>query len=269
VKSGVLTLGVATAGISTATALQRTGHVSAATLAPSLQSFWSGRVWLVATSALVADRPAVPSIAGFVVVGLAALAVARPRVVWLSAALGHVGSALAVYGGIELVRATDPNAFASVLATVDYGTSAVIAAWLGAIAYRLWSRDPRLSIGLCVAATLVGWALHASLTVLDSEHLVAFGIGLAVARLAHSSQKSATGTPSPPSGRSEPTATISRPSGPASNARATSGATRITSHCRTPMISSSSFKRPEPETTTYASSCSRWRWAEPVRKPGP
>jgi hypothetical protein len=180
-KSGVLPLGALTAAVSAVTALERTGHVSAATLAPSAQSFAAGRVWLVATSVLVADRPAAPSIAGFLVVGLATLALFGPKVVWLSAALGHIGSALAAYGAIALARALDPDAFASVFSLVDYGTSAVIAAWLGAIAYRLWSRDPRLSVLLCVAAVVVGWLLHPQLTALDTEHLVAALAGIAVA----------------------------------------------------------------------------------------
>jgi hypothetical protein len=181
-KSDVLPLGAVTAGISAVTALERTGHVSAATLAPSPQSFAAGRVWLVATSVLIADRPAAASIAGFLVVGLATLALLGPKVAWLSAALGHVGSALAAYGAIMLVRAIDPDAFAAVYSLVDYGTSAVIAAWLGAIAYRLWARDPRLSVLLCAAAVLVGWLLHPQLTALDAEHLVAALTGVAVAR---------------------------------------------------------------------------------------
>jgi hypothetical protein len=180
-KSGVLPLGAVTAGISAVTALERTGHVSAATLAPSPQSFAAGRVWLVATSVLIADRPAAASVAGFLVVGLAALVLLGPKVLWLSAAIGHVGSALAVYGVIVLVRSLDPDAFAAVVSLVDFGTSAVIAAWLGAIAYRLWSRDPRLAVLLFVAALVVGWLLHPQLTALDAEHLVAAAAGVAIA----------------------------------------------------------------------------------------
>lgn len=82
-------------------------------------------------------------------------------------------------------------------------------------------------------------------------------------------QKSLTISPSPPSGRSLPIAISVIPSGPPSNARATCGATRTTSHCLTSVISSSSRTRPEPETTTYASSCSRWRWPNGARRPGP
>ena len=49
---------------------------------------------------------------------------------------------------------------------------------------------------------------------------------------------------------SAPTHKRTRPSGPASNARMTFGATRITSHSATSTMSSSSFSRPEPPTTT-------------------
>src|SRR5918992_2431669 len=74
---------------------------------------------------------------------------------------------------------------------------------------------------------------------------------------AASGQGLSEGSPSPSSGFGPPTATTSMPSGPASKARSTSGATRITSHWRTSLISSSSRTRPDPLTTTYASSCSR------------
>ena len=51
-------------------------------------------------------------------------------------------------------------------------------------------------------------------------------------RIRQSVQKSLTISPSPPSGRSAPIAIISSPSGPASNARTTPGATRTRSHWR-------------------------------------
>ena len=62
-------------------------------------------------------------------------------------------------------------------------------------------------------------------------------------------QKSATDSPSPLSGRSLPTAMYSRPSGPASIARTTLGATRTMSHCRSSTTSSPMRIRPEPERT--------------------
>jgi drug/metabolite transporter (DMT)-like permease len=69
-------------------------------------------------------------------------------------------------------------------------------------------------------------------------------------RPAQSVQKSGSISPSPPSGRSLPIAISSRPSLPASNPRATGGATRKTSHWRSSTVSSSRRTRPEPEITT-------------------
>ena len=65
----------------------------------------------------------------------------------------------------------------------------------------------------------------------------------------YSAHQFSTCTPSPPSGRSEPTAMISRPSSPPSKARTTAGATRITSHSRSSTTSSSSLIRPDPPIT--------------------
>lgn len=183
-KGGYVPLGVTTGAISAVTVLQRTGRVPLAALAPSPGAFGAGRVWLVATSFLVADRPAVPSIVGVAVVGVAALVLCGPRVVWLSAACGHVGSALAVYAGIALVRVVDPGALERLISVVDYGTSAIIAAWIGVVAYRLWRRDRRLSIGLVTVSSSIGALLRPDLTLLDLEHAVALGVGVATAHYA-------------------------------------------------------------------------------------
>src|SRR5205823_4729814 len=47
-----------------------------------------GKLWLLATSALVADRPWLPSLLGFAAVGLAAVAVCGARTTWVLAAVG-------------------------------------------------------------------------------------------------------------------------------------------------------------------------------------
>jgi sulfoxide reductase heme-binding subunit YedZ len=57
-------------------------------------------------------------------------------------------------------------------------------------------------------------------------------------------------TPSPSGGLGPPTAMTSRPSGPASKARTTSGATRTTSQGRSSRTSSLSSSRPDPATMT-------------------
>jgi hypothetical protein len=175
---------VAAAGvISGATAASRTGLIAVRTLAASPASFADGRVWLLGTSALLADRPAAASLFGFLLVGLAAVHLCGPRIAWTAAAGGHVLSALAVYLAVGLARMADPGAAERVLRLPDYGTSAVIAAWIGAIAYVLWSRGrPAGAVSLVVVAALAGWYFKGSLTVIDTEHAVALAVGAAAMR---------------------------------------------------------------------------------------
>jgi len=170
----------ATGLISAGTALTRLGQLPLRELAATPASVSDGRVWLLVTSALVADKPAFASISGFLVVGLAAVWLCGPRVAWIAAAAGHVASAAAVYTAIGLVRLAFPTAYEQVLYLGDYGTSAIIAAWIGAIATVLWLRGRRAgAVGLVVVSALVGWLCKGSLTVLDTEHAVALAIGVA------------------------------------------------------------------------------------------
>jgi hypothetical protein len=165
------------------TALSRLELLPVRSLASTPESFADGRVWLLASSALVADRPALASIAGFVVVGLAAVALCGGRAVWVAAALGHVCSAAIVYAAIDLARSVDPSAFEGILNYPDYGTSAIIAAWIGAIAYQLWSRGMRTgAVALPVVAGLAGWLFKGTLTVLDLEHGFALACGIVAMR---------------------------------------------------------------------------------------
>ncbi len=158
-------------------------------LAATPRDIAEGKVWLLATSALVADRPWLPSMLGFVGVGLVALAVCGTAMTWATAALGHMVSTLLVYALVAAVGLVRPHAFQSVLTLSDYGLSAIIAVWLGAIASLEWKRRPAVGpraavAALCVLAALVGWLLRPDLTVLDLEHLVAFALGAALVRRA-------------------------------------------------------------------------------------
>jgi hypothetical protein len=172
-RGGIFVL-VAAGVISVVTVLSRLEVLSASALASTPESLGEGRVWLLASSALVADRPAVASIAGFVVVGIAAVALCGARVVWVAAALGHVLSAAIVYAAI------DASNFSGVARFPDYGTSAIIAAWIGAIACLMWLRGRRArAVVLGVVSALLGWFFKGQLTVLDTEHAVALAIGAA------------------------------------------------------------------------------------------
>jgi hypothetical protein len=58
----------------------------------------------------------------------------------------------------------------------------MIAAWIGVIAYRLWTRGAAAAaVGLCLVAALVGSLFRPDLDILDTEHAVALGIGIGVA----------------------------------------------------------------------------------------
>jgi len=169
---GAVSVLAAAGVISVVTVLSRLEVFSARALASTPESLGEGRVWLLASSALVADRPAVASIAGFLVVGIAAVALCGARVVWVGAALGHVFSAAIVYAAL------DASSFSGVARVPDYGTSAIIAAWIGAIACVLWLRGRRAqAVALCVVSGLLGWFFKGQLTVLDTEHAVALAIG--------------------------------------------------------------------------------------------
>jgi hypothetical protein len=180
--AGGLSVALATGAVSIVTVLNRFGPLPLRELAASERAVGEGRAWLLVTSAFVADRPAVPSIAGLAIVGLAVLAFYGVRLLLAAAALGHVGGTVAVYAALALAHAADPRFATHAMGSADYGTSAVIAAWIGVIAYAVWRRGfGAAALALCVLSGLVGWLLRPDLDVLDTEHIVALGIGIALA----------------------------------------------------------------------------------------
>jgi len=170
-RRSLAAVAAATAVISALTVATREGFVPLRVLAATPESVGDGRIWLLATSALVADRPAAASIAGFAVVGLAAFLLCEARVVWIAAIAGHICSAALVYAVVTGDRHT-----------LDYGTSAIVAAWVGVIAAALWPRTRTGAVALCVAAALLGWYFKGTLTLLDTEHAVALAIGAGLYR---------------------------------------------------------------------------------------
>src|SRR5262249_23886837 len=150
---------VVAAVIAAVTMLNRLGVIPLHDVASSLPAAQEGRIWLLLTSAFVADRPAVPSIVGFVIVGLAALAFCGSRVLWTAALAGHLLGTVLVYVVLDAanVRVTIP----------DFGTSAIIAAWIGVIAYHVRTRGYGVApLALCIVAGLVGWFFRPDLDVL-------------------------------------------------------------------------------------------------------
>jgi hypothetical protein len=180
--AGGLSVALATGAVSIVTVLNRFGPLPLRDIAASERAVGEGRAWLLVTSAFVADRPAVPSIAGLAIVGLAVLAFYGVRLLVAAAALGHVGGTVAVYAALALAHATDPRLAAHAMGSADYGTSAIIAAWIGVIAYAVCRRGSGVAaLALCVLSGLVGWLFRPDIDVLDTEHIVALGIGIALA----------------------------------------------------------------------------------------
>jgi hypothetical protein len=160
------------------------GLVSA--LAASPLRLAEGRVWLLVTSGVLAERPLGPSIISFAFLATLTLVVCGMRAFWLAAILGHVLSTLTVYVVIAVLVSLNPPDYRVVVGSHDYGVSAVSAAWLGAIAAAGWrtrgqTRAGRLMIVLgCVAIALFAYTLHPGVTMFASEHVIAFAIGIVV-----------------------------------------------------------------------------------------
>jgi hypothetical protein len=182
--AGGLSVALATGAVSIVTVLNRFGPLPLRDLAASERAVGEGRAWLLVTSAFVADRPAVPSIAGLAIVGFAALAFCGVRLLLAAAALGHVGGTVVVYAGLALAHAADHGLGTHAMRSADYGTSAIIAAWIGVIAYAVWRRGSgAAALALCVLSGLIGWLFRPDIDVLDTEHIVALGIGIALASI--------------------------------------------------------------------------------------
>jgi hypothetical protein len=184
--------------VSGLTSAERERLIPLSVVAASPHAVAEARIWSLLTSALVVQSPLFWSLASFALLGGLTLEVCGGRVLWVAALAGHLTSTLVVYALLAFVRTFVPHAFAAVQSAPDYGVSAMSAAWLGAIATLCWrARDRtlrgKIATALAVVATaLFGWMLRGHLSVLDLEHVVAFGVGVIVAarlsRAVHASQ---------------------------------------------------------------------------------
>ena len=96
--------------------------------------------------------------------------------------------------------------------SADYGTSAIIAAWIGVVAYAVWRRGSgAAALALCVVSGLIGWLFRPDLDVLDTEHIVALAIGIALAATIGAGAAASSGAGSAASsGQASPQAVRSR-----------------------------------------------------------
>jgi hypothetical protein len=169
------------------TAALNLGAVSLKQIVASPQSIGQGKVWLLVTSGLVVERPIAFSMICFAALAALALGVCGSRVFWVAAAVGHICSTLVVYLALAVYRLSEPGAFHGAVASPDYGISAIAAAWLGAVATIAWRQrgntpTRKLAIAVsCIAVALFAYTLRGTLNVLDSEHVLAFAIGIGIA----------------------------------------------------------------------------------------
>ena len=161
--------------------------VSTAGVATSPAAMREGRLWLLFTSGLLVQQPIALSLLSFAALGCLTLVACGPRTLWTAAVLGHVLSTVAVYAGLSVLQLAQPGVAQSVQSSPDYGVSAIAAAWLGAVAQVAWRRQRsslrgKLLVVLgCVAVALFAWWTKGHLNILDSEHAVAFAVGVLVA----------------------------------------------------------------------------------------
>jgi hypothetical protein len=162
------------------------GSLRVEALASSPVRFEQGKLWFLFTSGLIVQQPIVISLASFVALATLVFVVCGTRLLWIVAVAGHVGSTVLAYSALAAVRAVDPPSFQGLLSHPDYGVSAISAAWLGAIAAAGWRRRGqtvrgRIGIGFAVFAIAVfAYMLRRGLTILDSDHVIAFAIGIAL-----------------------------------------------------------------------------------------
>jgi membrane associated rhomboid family serine protease len=143
----------------------------------------------VVSSAFVAQTPVGLSLLSLAAVAILVQAFCGERVLWLSAAIGHTASTVVVYLALGVVALADHDLVGRLLSEQDYGVSAIFAAWIGAVTARIWIRpqagwpDKLAAVLLCLVTVLVAWLVRGEPApgVLDSEHLVAFAIGWALA----------------------------------------------------------------------------------------
>jgi hypothetical protein len=162
------------------------GAPHVADVASSPDAIAHGRIWTLATSALIVSGPPALEIPGVAVV--AALLIRRhgPATFWRAALAGHIGSAVLAYAIVGIVAASGAHLAHHVLHTPDYGVSCVWGGVIGALGVsfvrRLRRRGQRLALRIVAASyvTLGLLALVIGSPLLRAEHILAVLLGAVV-----------------------------------------------------------------------------------------
>ena len=179
------------------------GHPTVASTALTPDALAAGRVWLLASSAVVVNGVVVPQLVVLAATLVAALRMLGARFVLLVMVVAHVGATLLAYA---LLAVATGDADGSHNRSYDYGISAVWLGLLGALAIalvpaagrgNLWAR---IVIVAALASAVVAVAFFPLMPA--TEHGFAFAIGAGLTalresrRLAGRSARSAASTAS-------------------------------------------------------------------------
>jgi hypothetical protein len=152
-------------------------------LACAPAALWAGKLWTLASSALIIQGPAIPQLLMTAALAAALVRACGGAVFWLVAAVGHVGATLIAYAGIGLIYLVARSTAEGVVHTHDYGISAVWAAAFGALAVTRMRRGDHPRVTATWALAIL--ALFVVLVPIDGEladveHLLAFVLGAGV-----------------------------------------------------------------------------------------
>jgi hypothetical protein len=161
------------------TILVRSGDLSASGIDSSADDLADGQVLRLLSSGIAVEGP-LPVWQILLAAFVAAVVIRREgaAVWWLSALVGHVGSALFSYAIIGLASALGSASADDAANDPDYGISAVLGASLGALFASGLRAGDRMITGFGIAG-FIG-LLPFSLGWLDIEHPLAFALGAAV-----------------------------------------------------------------------------------------
>jgi hypothetical protein len=176
------------------------GHPTVADLALTPDALAAGRVWLLATSAVIVNGSVVPQLLALIATMVVAVRWLGARFTIVVMVVAHVGATLLAYGVLFIATGDADGAHNR---TFDYGTSAV---WLGLLGALLPGarRRPggRLVVAAACATAIVGALFFPLMPAL--EHALAFALGAGVGALrearrsAGQSARSAASTASGP-----------------------------------------------------------------------
>lgn len=174
--------------VTACTAANHVGLLPTQALAATPHRVAEGRLWLLVSNGVLVQRPVVVSLASFAILACIGATTCGVRMLYGVGAIGHVAGTLLAYAFAATAVLVDPHGLGASANTLDYGVSAIQAAWIGATVATLWPRTTnryrRAAIVLgCIAIFWFAIAMRRHITILDSDHIFAFAIGIVITQV--------------------------------------------------------------------------------------